>query len=609
MSRVRNFVLSIMYVILIPTYLSDSSLLFSNSYFSLLFLLGFYILFCYFEKMTFKLRIKKFAYPFGLLLSAMTAFGYSLKFNHGNIYFKSISLYICIVLYAYIFGIILIIFWTFLENMEGFFRANRYENKNIHQINKIIIFICEHSWIMFCGFLICWLPCYIAAFPGGYVYDAYREWAQLENGFNGNFPMLHSVLITKIISIGFELTGSYNTGIAFYTIVQMILISAMYVHILKTFYRKSINHILIGIMVLYCALFPVIQILVTQTVRDVLFSFLLTYTMFQFYLMTSEKEKFFVSIYKPIFLGIILVLTLLARNNNASTVALVVIIGISLFVFVKYYKKYLRGSLLFAGTTIIFYVLMSILLTISCQPKIDAAAGNSLSLFSQPLARAYLYENETWTNEEKEKLSSYMNVEGLTYVPENADRTKSRLKVDGKLKEFLIFWVRIGMKHPKCYVEAILENTQQMWFPASIIDGYKKAEISVYEPYEKCYYYYGDVLEAPGTHMLYFPRVREFYTNIGLNISFEKIPIISMFFSIGFQFWIVLNCVFYIGYRRCKHLYLPVAIVLGYTVISAFVPLILLRYFAMLFLAFPMTVVFTIQPSLIVENTEMTKMT
>lgn len=607
MKRIKSFVLSIICVMLIPTYLSDNSLLFSNSYFSLLFLLGFYALFCYFGKMTIRLRMKKFAYPFGLLLSVMTAFGYSLKFNHGSICFKSISLYICIVLYAYVFGITLIIFWTFLDNMEGVFRANRYENKGINKVNKIIIFICEHSWIMFGGFLICWLPCYIAAFPGGYVYDAYTEWMQLENGFNGNFPMLHSVLITKVISIGFELTGSYNTGITFYAIVQMILISAMYVHILKTFYRKGINHILIGIMGLYCALFPVIQILVTQTVRDVLFSSLLTYTMFQFYLMTSEKEKFFASIYKPIFLGIILVLTLLARNNNAGTVALITVIAIGLFVLIKYYKKYLRGSLLFVGTTIIFYILMSILLTRWCQPKIDAAAGNSLSLFSQPLARAYLYENESWTNEEKEKLSSYMNVDGMTYIPENADRTKSRLKVDGRLKEFLIFWVKIGIKHPKCYAEAILENTQQMWFPASIIDGYKKAGISVYEPYEKCYYYYTDRLEAPGTHMLYFPKVREYYKNIGLYISFEKIPIISMFFSIGFQFWIVLNCVFYIGYRRCKHLYLPVAIILGYTIVSAFVPLVLLRYFAMLFFAFPMTVVFTIQPSLIVENTEMIK--
>ncbi len=36
-------------------------------------------------------------------------------------------------------------------------------------------------------------------------------------------------------------------------------------------------------------------------------------------------------------------------------------------------------------------------------------------------------------------------------------------------------------------------------------------------------------------------------------------------------------------------------------------PLVLLRYFAMLFFAFPMTVVFTIQPSLIVENAEMIK--
>jgi hypothetical protein len=58
------------------------------------------------------------------------------------------------------------------------------------------------------------------------------------------------------------------------------------------------------------------------------------------------------------------------------------------------------------------------------------------------LTRAYLYENETWTNEEKEKLFSYMNVDRMTYILKNADRTKSRPKVNGRLKEFLIFWVK-----------------------------------------------------------------------------------------------------------------------------------------------------------------------
>lgn len=598
----KSFILAIVCVMMLPIYLSDDSLFFSNSYFSLLFLAAFFLLFCHAEKMEVTMRMKKFAYTLGFLFSSMTAFGYSLEFNSGTIYFTRISLYISIILFTYVFSILLIVFWSFIEKKENVLSENKYKNNSLICIDKIIVSACSHSWIIFIGLLICWMPCYIAAFPGGFVYDAYTEWKQLEDGYNGNFPMLHSVLITKMISVGHALTGSYNTGIAFYVIIQMLLISAMYTQILKTFYNKSINHILIGVMGLYCAFFPIIQILVTQTVRDVLFSVLLTYTMFQFYFMMSNKEKFFTSLYHPIFLGITLVLTLLARNNNAGLLVLIIIVGISLWVWFKYHKEYLKGATIFAGTTIVVYLLLGVVLSVLCQPKTEAKAGNAMSLFSQPLARAYINEREIWTEDEVNELYSYMNMDGIVYVAENADGTKSRLNVDGRLKAFLIFWIKIGMKHPECYAEAILENTKQMWFPASVVDGYIKAGISAYASYDKCYYYYGDRLEAPGTHLLYFPWIREFYKNIGLNISFEKVPIISMLFSIGFQFWIVLNSVFYVGYRKCRHLYLPLAIILGYTIISAFVPLVLLRYFAMLFFAFPMTVVFTIQPSLIIEK-------
>ncbi len=113
------------------------------------------------------------------------------------------------------------------------------------------------------------------------------------------------------------------------------------------------------------------------------------------------------------------------------------------------------------------------------------------------------------------------------YVAENADSTKSRLFVEGDLPAFLRFWAKVGLKH------------------------------------KKCYYFYSDSIEEPGVFLNLLPGVNRFYQKIGLFLSFERIPLLSMLFSIGFQFWILLNCAFYVMYRRCRHLYVPVLILLG----------------------------------------------
>ena len=141
-----------------------------------------------------------------------------------------------------------------------------------------------------------------------------------------------------------------------------------------------------------------------------------------------------------------------------------------------------------------------------------------------------------------------------------------------------------------------------MWFPASVIDGYQKAGAEA--KFEKCYYNISGQNEEPVGHENFLPKVLNFYTKIGLYISYEKVPIISMLFSIGFQFWIVLNCLFYTIYRRNRQLYLPLAIIMGYTVISACVPLVLLRYFAAIFLSMPMLIIFTVQPGITLKNKE-----
>lgn len=581
-----------------PIWTADHGLGFSNSIFPLFLFAGLLFLFQYHGRNQYDRRMQYYTFVLGLLFSLMTSGGYYLE-TDGRVPYKSLPMYIAVFLFAQVFSMLLCALWTWLERFDCRMIHASIDAQDFAVLpRRIIYFLAHHPVFMAAALLMFWTPCYLATFPGGFHYDATAELNQLANGFNGNFPMLHTVIITALLPALQRLTGTCNTGIAVYTISQMVLAAAIFTHILCKLLKQGIQWRLIGIFFLYYALFPVIPMTVTQTVRDILFSLLLVYAVFLFCLMFGEPERFMASFRNPFLLGIIFILALLARNNNAGIFMYIAVFGVSILVWLKYRKKYFRGSCVFAASAIGGYLLLSITFTRFCQPMIPADAGASMSVFSQTLARAYELEPELWTHEELAAYSRYFGGTDTQYIAENADPVKSRLWTNGNTWEFLKFWGKVGLKHKKCYLDAVLAGTRQMWFPASVIDGYLESGTSDYLPFEKCYYFYSDSIEEPGVFINLLPAVNGFYQRIGLFISFERIPILSMLFSIGFQFWILLNCAFYIAYRRCRRLYVPVLILMGYMIGSAFVPLVLLRYFIAIFFALPLVLTFSLQPTM-----------
>ena len=579
-----------------PAFISDETLGFSNSVFSICFFAAVFMILWKEGKLPKDKRLNIYTHLLGFLFSFMISAGHSLDV-YGEISFR--NLLISIIPFTHLIAKVLSLFWRLLIDTERKLKTDKLKGRVSVTIERIMALLIKRPYMIAVLLLMCWLPCFIADFPGGFRYDAGSELDQAVHGYNGDFPLLHSVIITRLLPFVYNITKSYNKGVAIYVIIQMIMVACMYMHIIYAFGKKSINKIVLFIALLYCGCFPVIQLLVVQEVRDVLFSALLMYVMFLFYLMESDKAAFFKGVGKPILLGIVFVLALLARSNNAETVMLIAVIAVSIIVWVANRKKFFRGATILLVTSIGSFLLLGVLLTSLCQPLTPAKTGSSLSIMSQSIARAYLYENEKWTDEEIAELSMYIDLQDLLYCAEEADRTKNRMNIENNFSDFLKFWCKTGLKYPRCYINAILAHTQNMWYPDSVIDGYNqidKVEGGRYIYFEKCYYWITSQLEWPAVHRDLWPSVLNYYTQIGLYISFEKIPIVSMFFSIGFQFWIILNCLFYVMYRKLNKLILPLVIILGYMLISACVPLVILRYFAAAFLAVPMLIVFTLQP-------------
>ena len=590
-----NYFWAIAGVLLFPKFISDESLHFSNSMFSLLLFLVIIILLNNESKREKCLRRDIYTHCLGFLFSVMTSFGYSLD-AYATIDISGLLL--CISVYTHIIAKLLSFLWRYLIITEE--KLNKSFGRISLRLDHMLFWLTRHPVVVFILLLFMWIPAFIADFPGGFRYDATRELNQITDGFSGSFPLLHSAIITTLLPFIYNLTGSYNYGIMIYIIIQMGLISLFYTHIIITFIKQRINAVLVLIIVAYCGLFPVVQILVVQEVRDVLFSALLMYTVFLLYLLKMDTETFFRNVKYPLLLSVVIILTILARNNNMGVIAHIGVFILSLVFWLVYRKKQLIGASAFSISCLALYFICSTLLGLICQPFEAGSQKEALSLVSQSLARAYL--NDEWNQEEKEELSKWMDVEdiGNVYIPENADPTKLRLLASPDNKtDFIKFIVKTGIKHFDSFFEATLANTQNMWFPPSVIDGYNqryKKEKGPYQEWKKCYFYITNSVEEPAIHMNYLPFVLDYYTQIGLNVSFEKIPIISMFFSIGFHFWVLLNCIFYNLFRRNRQLLLPLFVILVYMLISAFVPLVLMRYFAAIFLCVPLLIVFTFQP-------------
>ena len=87
-------------------------------------------------------------------------------------------------------------------------------------------------------FLLCWIPVFLAVYPGFFVYDAQDELIQVQTrNFTTHHPLPHVLLLGGVILAVNKLTGSYNAGIAVYTFLQMCLMSGVFTYVV-TYMKK-----------------------------------------------------------------------------------------------------------------------------------------------------------------------------------------------------------------------------------------------------------------------------------------------------------------------------------------------------------------------------------
>ena len=162
-----------------------------------------------------------------------------------------------------------------------------------------------------------WLPVFLSVFPGAFAYDAPTEWEQFKNGaLNAHHPIFHSFLIGICLEGCAKLIGSYNAGIAVYTIFQMVIMAAIFSYALLFMRNYKIPTWLRGIAFLFWGLSPVVHLFVVSSTKDTLFSGMFLLFILNLIDMGFQQEAFFLIPHKVVSLMLSAIGMILLRNNG-----------------------------------------------------------------------------------------------------------------------------------------------------------------------------------------------------------------------------------------------------------------------------------------------------
>lgn len=444
----------------------------------------------------------------------------------GNVNFKDPSLWISLPVLTCLFTILVRKFWNFLGGVKD--RKNKYAQHL--QMPHTPERAAKHVDILtFFFLLICWLPVFLAVYPGFFVYDAQDEWLQVASRtFTTHHPIVHVLMLGGIVCAVHKITDSYNLGIACYTVLQMMIVSGGFTYLLSFMRKRKVSKAVRIISLLYFALFPVIVMFTLCSAKDAIFTVALLLLLLSLLDMGSDRETFFASRAKMIFFVLSATAMMLFRKNGVY--AFVVMAPILLL----YHKHYLKriGLLLVAAFCSYF------LITAGLTAVLHAEGGGKQEMLTVPiqqLARTYKFNREVFEPEDIAALHEILPEEALVlYNPKLSDPVKIRFRnntfAEDKSK-YIRLWARIGLKKPLSYINAWLVNSYGFWYPDTVIDVYSGNTVFTFTYGDSSYF--GYEVEEPGFRDSKIPWLDEVYRKLALEISQEKIPIYSMLYSPG----------------------------------------------------------------------------
>lgn len=523
-----------------------------------------------------KNRSRLIAGVFALLFSAALCFGARLD-SVENVDVKDWRLWVSVFVLTIIFTDLVQLLWRLLDWAQ--------ERKGMpNKITYVLEWADRHVVpLSFFFLLLCWLPVFLAVYPGFFVYDAQDEYMQVATRtFSTHHPLVHVLLLGGMICGVHKLTGSYNLGIACYTVLQMLFVAGSFTFVFWYLREKKIPLAVRLIGLIYLGLFPTAVMFTLCSAKDGLFTAALLLLLVCL-LEMGTRESFFSSKGWRLFFVISGMSMMLLRNNGFY--AFLAMVPILLFLQRKHWKQTLILAVCAAAGCL--------LVNGGLKAAVHAKSGEYQEILTVPIqqmARAYKYAPEVFTEEDREVLYEVLSEEALSlYTPRLSDPVKYRFDnaaFAGDKAKYAGLWLQVGMKKPLVYLNAWWMTSYGFWYPDTVINVYGGNTVFTFTYRDNSYF--GYEVEEPGVRESKIPWLDEVYRRLSLEVWKEKIPVVSWLFSPGAMFWLyALLFTWILNNRRYEIMYpfLPIFL-LWLTVLLG--PTYLPRYVLFLWYGFPL---------------------
>ncbi len=432
-------------------------------------------------------------------------------------------------------------------------------------------------------FLLCWMPVFLAVYPGFFVYDAQDELVQMQTrNFTTHHPLAHVALLGGIVLAGNKLAGSYNAGIAAYTLFQMFFMAGVFTYTVSYMKRRGVRPWLLALTVLYFAFFPVIVMFTLCSAKDGIFTGALLLLVISTAEMGREQERFFAGWKQPLLFGGSALVMMSFRHNGMYAFAVMIP------VLLLYMKGCRKKTAVLAGSVLAAYFLVTAGLT-GLLSASDAENQEMLTVPIQQLARTWKYEKQDLSEEELGTLYEILPEEILPYY---TAKVSDGVKIWFDNEAFVAdpakygkLWLQIGLRHPFTYLNAWLMTSYGFWYPDTVIDVYRGNGVFTFTYGDSSFF--GYEVEQPGVRESKLPWLDEWYRRMSLEVAQQRIPVISMLFSPGFLFWVFSFTGGYAFYRKRYGLALPFLLILSVWLTVILGPTYLPRYVLILWFALP----------------------
>lgn len=441
--------------------------------------------------------------------------------------------------------------------------------------------------------VLCWMPIFLSAYPGYFLYDAETELNMvLTAQYTTHHPLAHVLLLGWTIKVIHKITGSYNAGIAFYIVCQAVFVAISLSYILYRMKEWGTARWIRVVSTIYFCIFPVIAMYALCSTKDVLYSVFMLLFLVEtvgYYRDLKKEGK-----HRKSAIGMILAGTgmLLFRNNGLY--AFIVTVPFLVIVSGKRRKKVCACMLMI----LFVYIVASFAMKAVTRAN-DSEKQEILTIPIQQLSRVYNYDNQGMSDMQKETLLRYLPEDALyKYRPALSDPVKYYFNSEEYTEDpagFLKLWIQTGAEHPAAYLNAFFVNNYGFWYPYATLNCYEGNQVYSFQYKDSSYF--GYETEHPGERKSLIPQIDEWIRKISLEISWQKIPGLRSLFHPAYYFWgFMLGLCYNIANRRYHICAVAMLVLLTYmTVLLG--PAVLVRYVLYFYFGFPLLFAFLFEGS------------